>query len=134
MKFPERLASALVELVFRENANMEEAAEAALGMLRTHSPRDVRRFPRLVAQAMKRSRVLLPAHITTPTGTLGDATDAVVSALKGVAAPRAITFSEGKDESLIGGAVVQLGDERVDLSIKGALVRLEKILLEPITV
>lgn len=60
--------------------------------------------------------------ITTPTGDAGDLKQAVKEMLKS-RFKKPVQITEKADKSLIGGAIVMFGDERIDLSVRGSLTQ-----------
>lgn len=60
------------------------------------------------------------AILLTPTGSAGPLAERIKTALeKGLGRP--VQLTEKADKSLLGGAILEYGDARIDLSVRGAL-------------
>lgn len=127
MKIGPRLATALVKLVLEEKVDCNEASQAALAILKTSSPSEISTFPRLVAREIRRSPVL-PIRVTTVTGSSG--LDA--PALLNIFPSRAIDLHSEASPTLLGGVIVQVRDERLDMSLRTGLESLQSLLLKPL--
>lgn len=82
---------------------------------------------RLVTQAAEDAAGTLSVTIASPTGEAGLLIPAVVAAIEKKTGKK-VQIKEVKDLSLIGGAVVSYGDERIDLSVKRSLEDAEMLL------
>ncbi len=97
------------------------ACDAAIVALHTHGfGRSVRLFPRVVRDMLLKEEGMLSAQITTSTGDVGEMRGGLVSALE-TSLQKKVTLEERKDPSLLGGALLQVGDERFDFSVRGIL-------------
>lgn len=127
MKIGPRLATALVKLVLEEKADCNEASQAALAILKESSPSEISTFPRLVAREIRRSPVL-PVRVTSVTGSSGLDVSTVSKALPS----RVIDLHTEADSSILGGVIVQVRDERLDMSLRTGLESLRSLLLKPL--
>ena len=74
----------------------------------------------LVTQAAEESAGTLTVLIASPTGDAGSLISGVTAAIEKKTGKK-VQIKQVKDASLIGGAVVTYGDERIDLSVKRSL-------------
>jgi F0F1-type ATP synthase delta subunit len=128
MKIGPRLASALVALLAEEKVDHAAAADAAMEILKKSSPSEISGFPRQVARALKKSLVI-HARIDSAVELSSEEKTALTKAIAHAADPRPVEMSSHTHKSLIGGAVLQIQDERLDMSIVTALKHLEASLL-----
>lgn len=70
---------------------------------------------------------VLAVTLTTPSGDAGEAGKRIVAAIEKKTG-RTVSLSQKADPALIGGMIVQFADERVDLSVRGALSQFEQSL------
>lgn len=63
---------------------------------------------------------MIAVTLTTPTGNAGDLAKRIHEILE-QKYNRPVQITEKAEPSLIGGAILQFGDERIDLSVRGAL-------------
>ena len=82
----------------------------------------------LLTNAMEERAGTLTVTIATPDGTPGPLEDAVKDALEKKTG-KTVTVIAQKDPTLLGGAVISYGDERIDLSARRALEDAELLLL-----
>lgn len=82
---------------------------------------------RLVTQAAEDAAGTLTVTIASPTGEAGSLISAITAAIEKKTGKK-VQIKEVKDPSLIGGAVVTYGDERIDLSVKRSLEDAEMLL------
>lgn len=92
-------------------------------------PSSSRDLEHLMQQALRERSGTIRVTITTPTGSSGELAAKVRTLMKEKAGKEA-EIIEQKDPTIIGGAVISYGDERIDLSVKRSLVDAE-ILLTP---
>jgi F0F1-type ATP synthase delta subunit len=97
------------------------AVEAAVEELKKHGlDDDVRKLPRLFGEVLGGAKGLVSATLVTPTGDAGAAKAAVLAVLEEKFGP-SVQLTERADPKLIGGAVLLIGDKRIDMSVQGAL-------------
>lgn len=116
-------AQALIESAKgRSVAEISTACDAAVDFLQRQgcSLSSLRTFRRVLQRELRRRGGMLPAVLATQTGTSGIAGKGITSALERTFGS-SIEFSEHADPGLLGGAVLTVGDERLDASIHGAL-------------
>lgn len=89
-------------------------------------PKDVES---LLLQALRERSGTISVTIRTPMGSSGEFAEKVRKVIKEKTGKDA-EIIEQKDPTIIGGAVISYGDERIDLSVKRSLVDAE-ILLTP---
>ncbi|MDO8649119.1 MAG: F0F1 ATP synthase subunit delta [Candidatus Peregrinibacteria bacterium] len=77
-------------------------------------------FPRALKQAIAEREEVLTVTITTPTGDAGPLKMKVAETLK-ARLGRDVEIVEEKDPTLLGGALIAFGDQRIDLTMRGAL-------------
>ncbi|MFA6039182.1 MAG: F0F1 ATP synthase subunit delta [Candidatus Peribacteraceae bacterium] len=106
-------------------AQHAEAADAALDALRSHGlSREVRTFPHTVRRMLEK-RGMVFAEIVTPAedGGAGHIASAIEAAMK-----KKVSLTHKADPSLLGGALLSIGDERFDASVRGSLNRFQQSL------
>ena len=86
---------------------------------------DLRRFPAFVRRSLARQGVA--ARVTTAQLLHAAASDRLASALEQAVGSR-VELVADTDSALIGGAVLTVGDDRLDGSLRGALKNLEAAL------
>ncbi len=102
-----------------------DVVDAAMETLRKHGlARAIRSFPRTVRRMMEKEGMVF-AELTTPEENT-DA-DAVAAILETVFKKKA-ALTRKTDPSLLGGAVLQVRDDRFDASVRGSLSRLQRSL------
>ena len=82
--------------------------------------------PLFLDAVQKRSEVL-SVLVITPKGDIGESKAPIVAAIEKKFG-RVVEIVQKADSTMIGGAVIQIGDERIDLSVRGALTDLQKAL------
>lgn len=119
-------ARTLVEHL-RSGMSQEEMAAACDAIL--HSLHDwglsrsqIAQFPKVVAQELRRHGPV-GAILSTSSGNTGASAPAIAAALE-KSLGRSIDLEESSGESLIGGALLSIGDERLDFTLRGALQQL----------
>ncbi len=102
--------------------DIAQAAVAATidALKREGHPHDGQTLMHLLSQAVQEHAGSLVVTIATPTGQSG-AFASVVSAAIAKKTRKAVTIIDVADASLIGGAVISYGDERVDMSVSRTL-------------
>ncbi len=102
-----------------------EAADAALEALRKNGlTRAVRTFPRVVRREMERQGTVF-AELTTPSH--DSEAEGIRAALES-ALKKKVSLSCRHDSSILGGAILQVRDDRYDASVRGSLSRLRQTL------
>lgn len=81
---------------------------------------EVKHIHKWMAQAAEERAGTMLLTITTPNGDIGAAAEKIAAAIEKKTG-RKVDIRQKADSSLIGGAIVQYGDERIDLSLQGAL-------------
>lgn len=133
MRFRARdIAGAVVdEVLTHPRTDHSALIDAALELLRRFRLfRQIRIFPRLVLTMLHGREGTLPAQLTTPSGSSGKAREGITDALERVLQKR-VELAERPDAGLLGGAVIAVGDERIDASVRGALNHLASHLRTP---
>ena len=118
------IARATVDLLeSTPTAQHEALCDAALALLERHGlRREVQVFPRILKRLlMQRDRRV---SFRTPSGHTGAAGKTIAGALE-KALGHPVIFEEEADPDLLGGALLTVGDERLDASLRGALRTLE---------
>lgn len=126
-------AQTLIEHVQRRSEReVCDACDATLEFLKRQgcSPAVLRAFRRVLQRELRRRTTSVAALLVTPGGKSGAARLSLTSSLKrGLRS--SVEFSEHADPSLLGGAVLTAGDERLDVSLRGALQDLSLHLCHP---
>ncbi len=106
----------------------EAVVEAAIAELKKYGlEREFTKLPGLLSRVAEEKVGVVRAMLTTPSGNAGPLRQKIVDVLqKKLGSP--VELEEKADSSLIGGAVLQFGDERIDLSLKSALHDMEATL------
>jgi F0F1-type ATP synthase delta subunit len=99
------------------------AVDAAVAFLRAEGrDSEIGMLPDAFARACTEHVGAVTVTLLTPTGDAGDLRASVVDALtKKLKKP--VQLIERADPSILGGAVIVYGDERIDLSVRGGLQR-----------
>lgn len=121
-------AQSLIEhCIGRPGSDIAAACDAALSFLRQQGWTDaqLRTLLPAVRRELRSGKQMLPATLTTPAGTAGAAAGKVQSSLERTLDIR-IELTETTDATLLGGATLAVGDERLDASLRGALQGLER--------
>lgn len=125
------IARAVCDLLEEMPVSKHDALlDAALIFLERHGlKREVRSFSRVLRRLLtRRDRA---ACLCTPSGHTGAAGKTVAEALeKALGLP--VMLEEEADPKLLGGALLTVGDERLDASLRGALRTLEAHLTSPL--
>ena len=95
-----------------------DAAAAQLEQNGMHA--DIRDLDRLLLHAAHERSGTVQLTITTPTGDIGAFAETIAKAVEAKTGRR-VDVRQKADPSLLGGAVVQFGDERIDFSLRGGL-------------
>ena len=82
---------------------------------------------RLLTQAAEENAASITVTITSPTGDAGHVEHVIVTALEKKTGKK-VRVHQVKNPSLIGGAVISYGDERIDFSVKRSLEDAETLL------
>ncbi len=77
-----------------------------------------------LSREVKEAEGALQVMLTTPTGNAGHLADAVQKILEQKHG-RPVQITERANPSLVGGAILQYGDQQIDLSVRGSLHGLE---------
>ncbi len=123
------IAQALVD-VSRDLPENEFATQvdAAIIMLKRSNPgKPLRSFHYVLERMLYRKGEIFMAKLMTPTGDAGAQATAIEKILKDTL-KRDIDLEQVAVPSMIGGAVLRVGDERFDMSIPGALAQLQTYL------
>lgn len=80
-------------------------------------------FPKVVRRELQRRGRALFALLSTPGGASGAARSTLLATLEKTLAA-SVELEEKADATLLGGAVITVGDERLDMSLRGALQHL----------
>ena len=110
----------------RSDDDIASACDGALTFLRQQgcSPMQLRTLVPAVRRALRAHARVVPAHLTTPAGHAGEAASRIASSLTGALHAK-IDLTEHADPGILGGATLAVGDERLDVSLRGALRQLE---------
>lgn len=99
------------------------ASDVAAALVELSKKHGGKAFLRDVQSALAREiggEGAIAVTLTTPTGNAGELSKRVQQILE-QKYNRPVQITEKAEPSLIGGAVLQFGDERIDLSVRGAL-------------
>ena len=97
------------------------AVDAAIHMLKQQGmEQQISQLPKYLLEAAEAQTGANTAILITPSGNAGSLAKAAAETLK-QRYGRTIAIVEKADPSLIGGAILQFGDDRIDVSLKGAL-------------
>lgn len=107
---------------------MKHECDSAIALVKMHSPgTPLRVLKSRVTTLLRRREMCIPATLRTPTGHAGPAA-ATLMATAQSALHATVELTEHADAALIGGAVLRVGDERMDRSVSGALTTLHRTL------
>ncbi|MEK7218955.1 MAG: F0F1 ATP synthase subunit delta [Patescibacteria group bacterium] len=122
----EDIARWLIETVSSlPHAKHAEAADAAVAALHQYGlSAEVRSFPHTVRRMMEKGGVVF-AELVTPSG---DGEAAQLSSILESILKKNVTLARKADPGLLGGALLGIGDERFDASVRGSLNRFRKSL------
>jgi hypothetical protein len=120
------IARALVELCSTLPSSERGALiDASLALLEMHGlGKDMRTFPRTVRRAISELEKSTTGVLITPSGTEEITIELLASIEKAVG--KRVELSVRKDATLLGGALLQIGDERFDASLRGALEGMQR--------
>lgn len=126
------IARTLVDAADTQDVSaLPELCDAALVILRKRCPYvPLRTFFVQVERLVRRRQGDRIAILSTPKGSSPQAGD-VLSALK-AALGKPVSLEEVANPDLIGGAVILLGELRIDRSVRRALADLHAVCMEPI--
>lgn len=97
------------------------ALESAFEMLKSHGlEQDALRLVEDLRTELRAREGSVQAVLKTPSGNSGEFAHKVKAALEKKLG-RTVELTEKADASLLGGAILEYGDARIDLSLKGAL-------------
>jgi hypothetical protein len=103
------------------------AVAAAVAQLEAHGLHaQVRDLDRLLSDAAHEHAGTVRLTIATPTGDIGPFVQTIAKAIEQKTG-RPVDVRQKADKRIIGGAVVQYGDERIDMSLRGALDHAEEL-------
>ncbi len=125
------IARALVDVAHDpENTNLSGEVDEALRLLKVHNPgRSFRSFPTLVERALRKAGREVEATLITPTGDAGTIGHDIEKELTKLLKQK-IHLKQHADKNMLGGAILIVNDERLDVSIPGALRHLAEYLKE----
>lgn len=117
------IARALIDTCSEiQQSEFPDAVEAAVDLLRKNGlGKAVRTFPRLVRRTLEKKYGVLYVELTVPSG---DETKNDILLALSEALGKSIELTVNTDPSLIGGALLRVGDERIDASVRGEVERL----------
>jgi F-type H+-transporting ATPase subunit delta len=116
------IAKALVELIkVLPPEDVPQACDNALKLLEKSGSHGLHDFPGLVLKALEEQEGILFASITTPSGSIGKEQLQKFNQLLEKAFGKKVQMTEIADPSLIGGAILRVGDEMYDSSIRAAI-------------
>lgn len=126
------IARALVEMSrVLQPEEYAAACDAALQLAERSGCSDLRSFPDRVLHALEQHSNILFVSISTPSGSLGEQRNSLMRTLQAQSG-KSIHLEEVKNPTLVGGAVLQVGDELYDASIKGQVTHLIDSFLKPL--
>ena len=123
MKVKSRFLARLVVDMSHQLSSDEQQTllDAALVYLERHGlSSEMRHFPRMLAEEWHKKEESIPVTLTTPSGRAG-AHGERISVTIGDALEKKVSLTERADPSLLGGARLSYGDERLDFSLCSAL-------------
>ena len=125
------IADALIELSDSvPEQELSGVVDSAIKLLDHEDAADIRRFPGRVVEALQKRDGVVIATLTTPSGDVGHQRAEIIALIeKRLGGKLKVQLHEQKDPSMIGGAVLTIGDERYDVSIRTALSELVEHLL-----
>lgn len=102
--------------------------DSAIAMLKRSNPgKPLRSFPYVLERMLYRRGKMFTAKLFTPTGKAGEQA-AIIEEMLVEILKRPVELEEIASPDMIGGAILLVGDERFDMSIKGALEQLKDYL------
>lgn len=132
LKRAKAITRALVDLLV-ERAEKDHGAilETTLHYMEEHGlPREICHLPQLLKEAWYQRAKERTATVLTPSGNLGEERNTLASTLEKIVGKK-IIFEEDRAPALLGGAVLAIGDERLDGSLRGALTKIGATLAAP---
>lgn len=129
---PAIVARALIDVSAKESPQAVTAAcEAAVGILRKNGHTDTHGFLRTVKKSLENMNAMRFATVRIPTTISPERQASLLSALE-KAAGRSVDLSVETEPDLLGGAVLRIGDELLDNSIKNEIESVVRSLLAPL--
>ena len=111
-----------------------EVIDAALAYLHAHHlSREVKMFPRILKAALEESTGTLSARMHSSSGKVEEKERAALLSALESSLKRKVDLTEHADQSLLGGALLEVGDERFDASLSGALREYAALLHAPLS-
>ncbi len=124
---PQDIARALIETCQNlPQQEVSDAIDAALHLLHVYGlGKDMRTFSRTVKDVFAKEFGVTSATLLTHGGDASGTEQAIIGALE-KALGKSVDLNVTKDSSLLGGALLHVGDERFDASLRGALQRVQQ--------
>ena len=130
---PLLIARALLDAsIETPESEVPQLVDAAVSLFRSTQPGQPSRIliP-LVTRVLRQKGLLQPAILTTPSGNAGTDRAKAIQMILSTATRQNVPLEENADDSLIGGASLRTGDERMEMSVRDALTRLSTYLTSP---
>jgi len=129
---PSIVARALVDTVHGESPQAVTAAcDAACVILKKHGQSDSHGFLRTVKKTLEEKQKMKFATLSVATSVTSDRKKSLQHALE-KASGKAVDLTIDDDPTLLGGAVLRIGDELLDTSVKSEIDSLVHRLLAPL--
>ncbi|MBP9773013.1 MAG: F0F1 ATP synthase subunit delta [Candidatus Peribacteraceae bacterium] len=129
---PDAIAQALVELSKAiPEKDFADVCNKAIEMLEEKGRSDLKNFPGRVVSALEKQDSVVFAHLFTPSGDSGELKERLHKKIE-KALGRKVHLRESKDPTLLGGAVLHVGDEMYDTSIRSDINALTEYFLQPL--
>ncbi len=124
---PQIIARALIETCQTlPESDIAAAVDAAIHLLFENGlSKDVRSFSRTVKDVFEREFSVAEATLLTTSGDASGSEGSIVEALEKTLGKH-VDLNVSKDASLLGGALLHVGDERFDATLRGALQKLQQ--------
>lgn len=114
-------------------AELPALMDTAASLLVSHGLlKDARTFPELLRREWLKAEGAIATTLETTSGSAGKTAEEIGSLLQH-ALKKACVLEERADPTLLGGMVLSVGDERFDLSLRGALTELSRTLSAPVS-
>ncbi len=125
---PHRFARAIAQLSITLPADQQAGlADAVVAELEARGQRALlRTLPRLVEEALEEARGIVPASLTVATPATHEQKDLALALERALS--KKVDFTVETDPALLGGARLQIKDDRFDYSLRSALTQAQRLI------
>ena len=94
--------------------------------------KDARTFPSLLERVWQKKEGIVQVRLTSVSGDAGPSKEQILSIVRDTL-KRPCILEERADPAMLGGLLLTVGDERFDVSLRGALKTLSQRITQPVT-